>query len=318
MWKYYKYQSIFFNEIEYFVKYKQSLGYNYKNEISCLKHMDKTLFDLKLKSKEITKATFNKLIKRDTTSDSYYARKYHIVIDFCKYLISNNYKNIYFEDKKFHITNNYIPVIFNAYEINELFKVMDQSIENSNEKFYKLHYSYSVIFRLLYSCGLRISEVLKLNSENVYLDKNIINIINSKNQVSRIVVISNSMKKVLETYINKFKITTGLLFQNRKEQKIMYWTIRNYYKKSLNMARLNTNAHIHDLRHIFINETFNQMLEKGYDENVIIVYLHKYLGHKSITETEYYLHFTDYNKNKLLEINDTFSKKIYEGVDLSE
>ncbi len=58
------------------------------------------------------------------------------------------------------------------------------------------------------------------------------------------------------------------------------------------------------------------MLEKGYDENVIIVYLHKYLGHKSIAETEYYLHFTDYNKNKLLETNDAFSKSLYEGVDL--
>ena len=56
------------------------------------------------------------------------------------------------------------------------------------------------------------------------------------------------------------------------------------------------------------------MLEKGYDENVIIVYLHKYLGHKSIAETEYYLHFTDYNK--LLETNDAFSKSLYEGVDL--
>ena len=41
------------------------------------------------------------------------------------------------------------------------------------------------------------------------------------------------------------------------------------------------------------------MLERGYNENVVIVYLYKYMGHKTITETEYYLHFTDYNKNKL-------------------
>ena len=60
------------------------------------------------------------------------------------------------------------------------------------------------------------------------------------------------------------------------------------------------------------------MLKKGYDENVIIIYLHKYLGHKSIHETEYYLHFTDYNKSKLISINDSFSKKLYEGVDLKD
>ncbi len=201
MWKHYRYQSIFSKEVEYFIKYKQSLGYDYKNEIYYLKHMDKALFDLKLKSKKITKDTFTKLIKRDTVSDSCYAIKYRIVIDFCKYLVANNYKNIYFENKKFHITNNYIPIIFNKYEINELFKTMDQNIKRSNKKFYRLHYSYSVIFRLLYSCGLRISEVLKLKIEDIFLDKNTINVINSKNQVSRIVVMSNSMKTVLEHYI---------------------------------------------------------------------------------------------------------------------
>ena len=41
------------------------------------------------------------------------------------------------------------------------------------------------------------------------------------------------------------------------------------------------------------------------------------MGHKTITETEYYLHFTDYNKNKLIESNDAFSKSLYEGVDLN-
>lgn len=58
------------------------------------------------------------------------------------------------------------------------------------------------------------------------------------------------------------------------------------------------------------------MLEKGYDENEVIVYLYKYMGHKTIAETEYYLHFTDYNKQKIINNNDELSKKLYEGVDL--
>ena len=81
---------------------------------------------------------------------------------------------------------------------------------------------------------------------------------------------------------------------------------------------MNINAHVHDLRHCFANNALNQMLEKGYDENVVIVYLYKYMGHKYITETEYYLHFTDYNKRKLIDTNDTFSKSLYEGVDLDD
>ena len=42
------------------------------------------------------------------------------------------------------------------------------------------------------------------------------------------------------------------------------------------------------------------------------------MGHKSIRETEYYLHFTDYNRNKILLLNDKFSKELYKGVDFSE
>ncbi len=257
MWKYYKYQSIFSNEIDYFIKYKQSLGYDFENEISYLKHMDKTLCDIGLKSKKITKEIFYELTKRDTMSDSYHARKYRIITDFCKYLISNNYTNIYYEDKKFHNTNNYIPIIFSRNESNKLFKTMDQYTKDSSEKFYVLHYSYSVIFRLLYSCGLRISEVLNLTYDNINLNENTIDIIDSKNHVSRMVVMSNSMKNVLELYIKTFKINSGLLFRNRKNKKIVYWTIREYYKKILSMAKLNTNARIHGLRHIFVNEAFN-------------------------------------------------------------
>ena len=124
------------------------------------------------------------------------------------------------------------------------------------------------------------------------------------------------MKRCLETYLKKFEIKKGLLFKDVNGNKIKPYKLRDYYKIILENANLNINSHIHDLRHCFCNKAFNQMLEKGYDENVVIIYLYKYMGHKRITETEYYLHFTDYNKNKLLNINDSFSKYLYEGVEL--
>lgn len=126
------------------------------------------------------------------------------------------------------------------------------------------------------------------------------------------------MKTCLKNYVDLFNITDGLLFKNTKNKKIVYETLKLYYKKILRLSNLNEASHIHDLRHLFCNNAFNQMMEKGYDENVVIVYLYKYMGHKTITETEYYLHFTDYNKNKLIDINDTFSKNLYKGVDLDD
>ncbi len=178
----------------------------------------------------------------------------------------------------------------------------------------KLNFTYSIIVRLLYSCGLRISEVLNLTAGDLDIENNSINVFDSKNHVSRLVIFSDSMKQCFEKYIEICDIKDGMLFKNRKGKKIVYHTFRFYYKDMLAKANLNTDAKIHALRHIFANTAFNQMIEKGYNEGIIILYLQKYMGHKDIYETEYYLQFTDYNKQKMIEINDNFSKELYKGV----
>lgn len=313
----YNFKSIFKNELNYFIKYKRSLGLKYEREISRLKKIDNILYKLKLKSKKITKETFYELTKRNDTQGENYARQYGVTKDFCKFLISNEYKNIYYEDKKFKVINNYKPIIFTDDEIILLFRTIDEyKNQYINKKYYKLYYSYSVLFRLLYACGLRVSEIVKITIEDINFNENTINIIDSKRHISRLVIFSDSMKKCLEDYIKLFNIENYLLFKNSQNNKIDDEALRKYYKKILKLCNLNPDSHVHDLRHIFCNNALNKMLEKGYDENVVIVYLYKYMGHKTITETEYYLHFTDYNKKKLLKANDAFSKKLYEGVDL--
>ncbi len=313
----YDFKSIFKEELNNFISYKRSLGYDYKTEISRLKYIDNILFQLKLRYKSITKETFFELTKRNDMKEANYARQYGVTKDFCKFLISNEYKNIYYEDKKFNIINNYNPIIFNDNEIDMLFNTMDNYKNlHQNKKSYNLYYTYSIFFRLIYACGLRVSEGIKINIENVDFNENTIRIIDSKRHISRIVVFSDSLKDCLIHYINSLKLQKGLLFKNTRNNQLCKNQLRKYYRNIIIQAQLNNKSHIHDLRHCFCNKAFNQMLENGYDENVVIVYLYKYMGHKTITETEYYLHFTDYNKQKIINHNDTLSKKLYEGVDL--
>lgn len=313
----YDFKSIFKEELNNFISYKRSLGYDYKTEISRLKYIDNILFQLKLRYKSITKETFFELTKRNDVKEANYARQYGVTKDFCKFLISNEYKNIYYEDKKFNIINNYNPIIFNDDEIDILFNTMDNYKNlHQNKKSYNLYYTYSIFFRLIYACGLRVSEGIKINIENVDFNENTIRIIDSKRHISRIVVFSDSLKDCLIHYINSLKLQKGLLFKNTRNNQLCKNQLRKYYRNIIIQAQLNNKSHIHDLRHCFCNKAFNQMLENGYDENVVIVYLYKYMGHKTITETEYYLHFTDYNKQKIINHNDTLSKKLYEGVDL--
>ena len=121
----YNFKSIFKNELNYFVKYKRNSGLKYENEIFRLKYIDNIFFNLKLKSKKITKETFYKLTERNNMIGENYARQYGVIKDFCKFLISSGYKNVYYKDKKFNVINNYKPIIFNDEEIVLLFKTMD-------------------------------------------------------------------------------------------------------------------------------------------------------------------------------------------------
>lgn len=313
----YNFKSIFKNELNNFILYKRSLGLNYEKEISRLNYMDNILYNLKLKNKRITKDIFVELTKRSNMKEANYARQFGVTKDFCKFLIANDFKNIYYEDKKFHIVNNYKPVMFSIDEIYLLFETMDRlKFEYKGKRYYYLYYTYSIFFRLLYACGLRISEGINVNVEDINFSENTIKIMDSKRHISRLVVFSDSLKLCLENYINELNIKSGLLFKNSRNTNLCNNQLRKYYKRIIKTSGLNQNSHIHDLRHVFCNNAFNQMLEKGYDENVVIVYLYKYMGHKTISETEYYLHFTDYNKQRIIKNNNFLSKKLYEGVDL--
>ena len=108
----YNFKSIFKNELNNFVLYKRSLGLDYKNEISRLKYIDNILINLKLKNKKITKDVFIELTKRNNMQEANYARQFGITKDFCRFLIVNDFKDIYYEEKKFHILNKWMPCPF--------------------------------------------------------------------------------------------------------------------------------------------------------------------------------------------------------------
>lgn len=248
----YNFKSIFKNELNNFVLYKRGLGLDYEKEISRLKYIDNILFSLRLKNKKITKDIFLKLTKRNNMQEANYARQFGVTKDFCKFLIVNNFKDIYYEEKRFHIINNYKPVIFSDDEMILLFRTMDElKSTQKNKKYYNLYYTYPVFFRLIYGCGLRISEGTKIKIEDINFNDNTIKIIDSKGHISRLVVFSGSLKLCLNDYIKKIKVKNGLLFKNSRNTEFCKIQLRKYYRKVIKISGLNENSHIHDLRHCF-------------------------------------------------------------------
>ena len=302
-----KFISIFKEEFNEYVKYKKSMGYDYsKDVVNTYVRLDRFFNDNNLTKKEITEELYdNWLIKRENESNNTHAIRYTAIRQFCSYLIQNNYQNIYYSDEyNIKYKKEFIPHIYTDEEIVNIFKL------SAN-----INLTFETIIKLLYSTGLRISEALNIELDNVNLKNNQISIINSKNNVSRIIVMSNSMSNKLKEYIDsKIYFDTKYLFSS-KGRKYSYKRVRINYCKILDS--LGIKARIHDLRHTFAVNSLNQMVEKGYDIYTSLPLLSQYMGHKRIESTEYYLRFIDKYYDDITNSVNNYYGNIYPTFEVS-
>lgn len=298
--------SIFKDEFNEFIKYKKSLGYVYRKEtIYWYDKLDKYFYENNLTRKEINKEIYDEwLIKRENESNNTYALRYTAIRQFCIYLIQNNYKNIYYSDEyNIKYKKEFIPHIYTEDEIIKIFEL------SSN-----IDLTFEVIIKLLYSTGLRISEALNIELDNVNLKNNQIYIINGKNNVSRIIVMSDSMSDKLKEYINSKAYFNNKYLFSSKGNKYGYNKFKYNYKKIL--SDLNINARIHDLRHTFAVNALNQMVVKGYDVYTSLPLLSQYMGHRRIESTEYYLRFIEKYYDDVTNAVNNYYGNIYQNLEV--
>ncbi len=286
-----------------FFKYKRSLGYKY-NKINNYFLIDEILLKNKIYDLSDTKKIYEVLIEKET-NENCKIRNYNCLKQLYKYLEIIGYKDLYLKEYKSKIVSDFKPTILTTKQLNTFFKTLDTYCKNSKEK---EDYIYSIIFRLLYSSGLRISECLSLKITDYSKEKQTIFIYQSKDNVTREIPLSNSMNQILKSYISTKKNNNYLFEINN--QKISYKQVSRIFKEVL--KKLNFEFRIHDLRHLFSVTTFNNLFKKKYDEYWILFYLHIYLGHKNWKSTENYLQFTSSHLKKAVNQCSRFYRNVGE------
>lgn len=147
----------------------------------------------------------------------------------------------------------------------------------------------SAIIDLLYSSGLRISEITNLTIESVNLDQGWVRV-KGKGSKERIVPIAEKTVKILKLYLGERNILierkkinpSNYFFINRSGKKISRIQLWKDLKKFAKDAGLNKNIYPHMLRHTFATH----MLQMGADLRSI----GEMLGHSSLNTTQIYTH----------------------------
>ncbi len=189
-------------------------------------------------------------------------------------------------------TSTYSPHIFTMDEIHRLMDAADHLPIRSNAPL--RHLAIPTIIRMLYCCGFRISEVLKLKRADIDFEKNIVTVHEGKGGKDRLVPMSRDLSVYIREYLDKIPQSSEWVFPTitgHYANGTIYQNFRELLYMS-NIPHTGNGPRVHDFRHTFAVHTLEKQLTLGYDPMVIMPRLAAYLGHKSYRETCWYLHLT--------------------------
>lgn len=143
---------------------------------------------------------------------------------------------------------------------------------------------HKAILLLMYSAGLRESEVINLRVSNIDSKQMIINIKQAKGAKDRVVPLSQKMLEVLREYYKEYR-PDGYMFKGQFSEQYSATSIRNIVKQLAVKANISKNVHPHLIRHCFATHCFEAGTE--------LALLQKVLGHKNIKTTMIYAHLSN-------------------------
>ena len=149
-----------------------------------------------------------------------------------------------------------------------------------------------VVLELLFSTGMRVSEVSNLKISAINFGDNTIRIF-GKGSKERIMCISNSLSKTISNYLTVRSRKTDYLLVNKLGNRLSEQSIRYMVNDYANAVGAPLHITPHMFRHTFATELHNA--------DVDIRYIQQFLGHSSIATTQIYTHISTSKTREILE-----------------
>ena len=172
-----------------------------------------------------------------------------------------------------------LPEVLTVNEINSILDTIDLTLPEGQRN--------RAMLEVLYSCGLRVSELVSLRFTDVYFDEGFIKV-EGKGSKQRLVPISGTAIKEIKNYLydrNHVPVKKGfedILFLSRRGTALSRIMVFHIIKQQTETAGIKKNVSPHTFRHSFATH----LLEGGAN----LLAIQEMLGHEKITTTEIYTH----------------------------
>jgi integrase/recombinase XerD len=191
----------------------------------------------------------------------------------------------------------HLPDVLSFDEIEKIISAIDLSTPEGGRN--------KAMIETLYSCGLRVSELINLKRSCLYFEVGYIRI-TGKGDKERLVPIGDSAIKYIRVYLEKIRVHMPVIpgyedvvFLNRRGRKLSRVMIFTIIKDLAKKASVTKNISPHTFRHSFATH----LVEGGADLRAV----QEMLGHESITTTEIYTHLDrEYLRDTLQQFHPAF------------
>lgn len=287
---------------EEFVSEKRALGYIYNTEAKKLSEFSRFSLDYEVPHNVLTKEVVQQWIARKPTdSDRNQYARYSLISQFANYMNRMGYTAYVparSEIGKLHKA--FVPYIFTHEEIHSFFAAADALTRKTYSVAPRRHLVMPVLFRMLYCCGLRVSEAIMLKGEDVDLETGVLTIRDSKFGKTRYVPMSPELTSICTEYAQTrlvgkapndwfFAAPDGGHYDTRS----IYSVFRDLlWDAGISHGGRGKGPRLHDFRHTFCVHCLQQWISQGKDLTTALPLLTTYMGHNDFSATEQYLRMT--------------------------
>ncbi|WRQ72941.1 MAG: tyrosine-type recombinase/integrase [Methanosarcinales archaeon Met12] len=183
-----------------------------------------------------------------------------------------------------------MPVVLSQEEVSQILS----SVNNIKHK---------VILMLIYSAGLRVSEVVKLKPADIDIQRKLIHVKGAKGRKDRYTILSDVAIETLGLYLKMYQPEKWVFPGQKEGLHITTRTVQRIFEDAIKKADIDKEVSVHSLRHSFATH----LLESGVD----LRYIQELLGHKNSKTTEIYTHVSNKDLSKIKSPLDLIMKNSY-------
>lgn len=293
-----EFRSVFREEFHSLVTLKQSLGFKYETDKCAFKRIDTFFVDSGLNDKVLSKELCEQWCKkRSYESDANHASRISSLRVFCKHIQSLGFPTYVPPHGITKHSPKYNAHIYTDDELRKFFNAVDNSQSVPDFCPYRSKVM-PIFFRILYTSGMRVSELRLARLRDVNLEEDYILVRQGKNQKDRIVPIHPDLAekcRELKGDIHSQSPEDEYFFMLRPGREMTLQNLYHNFRRYLEQAGISHSGRgprIHDFRHTYCINLLQKWIQKEKDLLAYLPYMRTMLGHESFTETAYYLKLT--------------------------